>query len=235
MPTKVVQIYPLGNVTLSQNARSRSIRLSVRQNRKILVSFPLFVTFREAALFAQKHTGWIIEQQKKLTTSLPKFSEESSLQTRFHQVRICRGQEFAVRQQKQAIEIFFPGEKEIDDPQVHDFLQQTIIEVHRREAKLFLPQRLEELAARHGFHYNRVTIRNNRSNWGSCSGRNHISLNLHLMKLPDHLIDFILLHELAHTRVKNHGAEFYRLLDGITNGKARELAREVKTYSPYSM
>lgn len=98
-----------------------------------------------------------------------------------------------------------------------------------------MPQRLEELAARHGFHYNRVTIRNNRSNWGSCSGRNHISLNLHLMKLPDHLIDFILLHELAHTRVKNHGAEFYRLLDGITNGKARELAREVKTYSPYSM
>jgi hypothetical protein len=106
--------------------------------------------------------------------------------------------------------------------------------VYRFEAKKYLPKRLIELASLHGFQYNRVTIRNNKSNWGSCSSQNNINLNLHLMKLPEYLIDYILLHELVHTKEKNHGAGFYAILDRVTGNKARELAKEVKQYSTYT-
>lgn len=85
----------------------------------------------------------------------------------------------------------------------------------RKEAKQWLPQRLESLAQKYGFSYGRVAIKNNRTNWGSCSARNNINLNLHLMRLPEHLRDYVILHELCHLRHHNHGKEFHRLLESI--------------------
>ena len=79
------------------------------------------------------------------------------------------------------------------------------IESLRRQAKKELPVRLAELAARYGFTYNRVAIKHNSSNWGSCSAKNNINLNLNIVRLPEILQDYILLHELCHLRHRNHG------------------------------
>lgn len=86
------------------------------------------------------------------------------------------------------------------------------IEALRKEAKSVLPQRLEELATEHGFKYNRVAIKNAKTRWGSCSFRNNINLNMHLTRLDDDLIDYVILHELCHTVEKNHSARFWALL-----------------------
>jgi predicted metal-dependent hydrolase len=64
------------------------------------------------------------------------------------------------------------------------------------------------LPARHSFHYTGVTVRNTQSRWGSCSAQKHINLSLSLMLLPEHLIDYVLLHELCHTVEMNHGERF---------------------------
>ncbi|MBM3133046.1 MAG: M48 family metallopeptidase [Chloroflexi bacterium] len=88
--------------------------------------------------------------------------------------------------------------------------------------------RLDELAAEHGFVYNRVSLRAQRTRWGSCSEKNNISLNIKLAQLPAHLVDYVLLHELVHTRVKNHGKEFWDELGAHVEGakqKSRELRR----------
>lgn len=69
----------------------------------------------------------------------------------------------------------------------------------RREAVAVLPSRVAELAVRTGLQYRSVTIRATRSKWGSCNGRNDLSLSLYLMTLPEHLRDFVILHELCHT------------------------------------
>lgn len=103
------------------------------------------------------------------------------------------------------------------------------VEKVRREAKAVLPQRLSELAARHGFTYNKVFIKNNRSNWGSCSVRGNINLNLRLALLPPELCDYVLLHELCHLRYPNHGPRFHELLESVCPGH-RALQRRLRSY-----
>ena len=95
----------------------------------------------------------------------------------------------------------------------------------RLKAKAFLPGRLKTLAERYGFRYNRVTIKHNTSNWGSCSSKGNINLNLNLMRVPRPLQDYILLHELTHLRQANHGPAFHAELERLLTdhfGRCRE-------------
>ncbi len=100
--------------------------------------------------------------------------------------------------------------------------------INRAVARRIIVQRLETLAERHGFSFRRVFIRNQKTRWGSCSTQNNINLNLHLVCLPSDLMDYVILHELVHTQIKDHGSQFWdRLAQCIEDPKAldRELTR----------
>lgn len=99
----------------------------------------------------------------------------------------------------------------------------------RQEAKEYLPRRLKELADQYGFTYNQVRIKHNVSNWGSCSAKGNINLNLNLMRLPSELRDYVIVHELCHLRHLNHGPEFHALLKSIIPAY-RDCQRELKNY-----
>lgn len=100
------------------------------------------------------------------------------------------------------------------------------IEQLRERAKRELPERLKELADRYGFKYNRVTIKHNATNWGSCSAKNNINLNLNIVRLPRVLQDYILLHELSHLRHHDHGAAFHLLLEHLCTDNIIRLSDE---------
>lgn len=89
------------------------------------------------------------------------------------------------------------------------------IEALRRKAKEELPPRLAALAARYGFVFNKVTIKHNATNWGSCSSKGNINLNLNIVRLPLVLQDYVLLHELCHLRHQDHGHAFHLLLEHV--------------------
>jgi len=97
------------------------------------------------------------------------------------------------------------------------------------KAREKLKKRLHEMAEEYGFTYNRLFLRQQRTRWGSCSARNNINLNLKLARLPDKLLDYVILHELVHTRIKNHGAKFWAELERLMEG-ARKLDRELGRY-----
>ena len=99
----------------------------------------------------------------------------------------------------------------------------------RREAHEILAARLAKIARRHGYKYNRVSVRNQKTRWGSCSAKNNISLNIKLTLLPDDLCDYILLHELVHTKVKNHGPDFWAEMLRV-EPDARALDKRVNQY-----
>lgn len=109
--------------------------------------------------------------------------------------------------------------------------QRRRIELLREQARNDLPQRIERLARQTGLGYSRLTLRAVKSKWGSCSPTNAISLNIFLMILPEHLRDFVIIHELCHTVEHNHSPRFHALVNRHTQGREREWERELRTYT----
>ena len=106
----------------------------------------------------------------------------------------------------------------------------------KKEATITLSSRTRELALQHGFTapdgsplYKKITLKNNKSNWGSCSAKGNINLNIRLHLLPEHLRDYVILHELCHLRHMNHGPEFKKLLSSLC--PRTELKRELVKYT----
>lgn len=100
----------------------------------------------------------------------------------------------------------------------------ALVQRLREEASALLPGKLSLLAARYGFSYGRVCIKHNSSNWGSCSARGNINLNLNLVRLPEPLCDYVLLHELCHLRYLDHGPRFHELLERLCADNLGRLA-----------
>jgi len=93
--------------------------------------------------------------------------------------------------------------------------------IDRKKARRQLVGRLNKLAINHGFTFNRVSMRSQRTRWGSCSRNSNISLNVKLVLLSEDLVDYVILHELVHTRIHNHNKSFWEELDRyVENSKA---------------
>ncbi len=127
------------------------------------------------------------------------------------------------------MQIFYPATFQTNNPKVQDLIRKAIEKTLLLESKQYLPQRVALLAQKHGFSYQKISFRNAQTRWGSCAHNNNISLNIHLMRLPEHLSDYVILHELCHTREKNHGPKFKALLNQVTGG-AKQLESEIKKY-----
>jgi len=102
-------------------------------------------------------------------------------------------------------------------------------EINREIARKILCRRIGELAQLHNFVYNRVSIRKQKTRWGSCSSKNNINLNMNLLHLPSELMDYVLLHELVHTRVKDHSKDFWNELNTVVPN-ARQIDKKLKDY-----
>jgi hypothetical protein len=101
--------------------------------------------------------------------------------------------------------------------------------IDKVKAKSRLVGRLKYLAEKHGFTYNRVFIRNQRTRWGSCSHKNNISLNMKLVLLPEELMDYVILHELVHIHRKDHSKAFWTEMDEFV-GNGKKVSSMLKKY-----
>ena len=104
--------------------------------------------------------------------------------------------------------------------------------IHRASAKKHLIDRLNYLSQAHGFKYNRIFVKSQKTRWGSCSGKNNINLNINLIRLPDELIDYTILHELVHTRIKNHSRQFWDQMNKLM-GDSKKLDSKLNDYRVY--
>lgn len=140
-------------------------------------------------------------------------------------------EQFTVRIQEEETVIYCPQQTDFTQEKVQDLLKNAIIRALKRRATEYLPFVLKELANRYNLPYKRLKITGSRGRWGSCSALKSINLSCYLMLLPPHLMDYVMLHELAHTREMNHGPRFWELLDGMTEGQAKKLRKELREYS----
>ena len=116
-------------------------------------------------------------------------------------------------------------------PQLPPEERKARVEELRRAAKADLPGRIARLSEATGLKYEKLSIRASRTKWGSCSGRNHISLSLFLMTLPEHLRDYVIIHELCHTVHHNHSPRFHALVDRLVGGCENALNKELRAFT----
>jgi predicted metal-dependent hydrolase len=234
--SKTVFMPGIGDVLLSKNKLSRGISIKVKAGGKIRVSLPWRASFSEAETFLIKKQDWIksaIEKMAELSNSKRTiFDQNKENVTLFHHLEIAthESNQILLRVSGNIISVKHPPSIDVKDQLVQDAIKKGILFAMKREAKKYLPLRLKELAEEKGLHYNRVSIRDTKTRWGSCSGTNNINLSLHLMKLPLHLIDYVILHELAHTIHKNHSRDFWEYLEVLTEN-SKKSAKEMKYYS----
>ena len=110
-----------------------------------------------------------------------------------------------------------------------NYPQQNLLPINKKEAKTVLTERLNFLAQKYRFSYNRLFIRNQKTRWGSCSSKNNISLNINLIRLPQKLQDYVIIHELVHIRHKNHSKKFWAEMDRYV-GDGKKLRKEMRKY-----
>ena len=133
--------------------------------------------------------------------------------------------------EEQSVVIGYPEMASLQKSEISDRIRFAVEGVLRYEAKRYLPGRTRELASQMGYSCKAITIKNNKTNWGSCSGLKNINLNLHLMRLPDRMIDYIIVHELIHTIIPNHGHLFKAKLKSHFPD-SDELDKDIKKFRP---
>ncbi len=94
-------------------------------------------------------------------------------------------------------------------------IRAAIESFYHENAKAYLPRRLHELAKMHGFRYEGVRVKNQKTRWGSCSAKRNINLNMRLMMAPDDAIDYVIIHELCHLRELHHNKAFWALVESL--------------------
>lgn len=223
----------IGNIKLTRRRNSNRISMRVAADGMLSVNCPWNMPQRDVIDFVNKNSQWAEVNRKKMESRKRAYTAGSSIKTRYHNIEIISSDIDKCRANlsKNNVVIILPQARPIDNIDNQTFINNVLSEIYRREAKSYLPDRVAELAEKHGFVYKKVFIKKLKSKWGSCSSEGNINLNLHLMSLPDNLIDYIILHELTHTIEMNHGAGFWNILNKLTNNQARALDKEVKHHS----
>ena len=229
---KIISHSEFGTITFRKRKGLRNVSIIIKSCDTVTVSLPYRLSYTEAQKFVTEKTEWIRKTQKKLNAVRPTFFDETTnFSTHSHTLKILQHNENTVRRVITAdgfLTIYYPHTADIKSPKLQKIFQNCVLETLYIEAKQYLPQRTQFLADKYNFKYKRLRIKNNLTNLGSCSYDNNINLNLHIMRLSDELIDYVILHELCHTIEKNHGERFWKLLDSVTNNNARKLSKEAK-------
>ena len=218
MPTeKIIYIKDIGEISLRKDKRFKRLSIRMAPTKGIWINLPNGVSEKEAIKFAFENKDWILTSKQKKEAKESQqtiFDCNTKFKTKYHELRITQvnTKSYSSRLNNGTLEVIYPLGMEVVNEDLQEFIRKSIIETLRREAKYYLPKRLEYLAKNHGFKYTSLQIKNTKSRWGSCSHDNKINLSLHLMRLPEDLSDMVILHELCHTVIKNHSSQFWELL-----------------------
>lgn len=220
----------IGRVVFTKRKASRHIRLRITHNGTPHVSMPFWLSYAVAIKFAQSKVDWIVKHKSDLSISEHQHGQRIGKTHRLVYEPASNGK-LRTRVIGNEAFVYLPVNTNLNDKNVKDITEKLIVKLLKKQSESLLPQRLEYLAKSNNFSYNKVKISKMRSRWGSCSNEKLITLNCFLIQLPWELIDYVLLHELAHTKVLSHSSEFWEVLESVLpNAKAKR--KQIKKYHP---
>jgi len=228
MANKSVDIPGVGVVVLTKRKSSTNIRMSFGKDGSIRVSIPFWLPYQAGIEFARSRTDWIAKNRPS-TKPLIKDNDRIGKAHRVNFVTNPTIAKTTVRTSQLKIVVSYPNTVQFTSKDVQSAAERGAIKALKKQSDRLLPTRLESLAKQHGFSYKSVSSKRLSSRWGSCSANKHVTLNIFLMQLPWHLIDYVLLHELTHTEHLDHSSSFWAKFEEVLPG-AKIIRRELKTH-----
>ncbi|GHT34394.1 zinc protease [Bacteroidia bacterium] len=223
----------LGTVTLRIHPRAKYYSLKV-VNGVVIATMPPGGDPKRLLAFIKERKQALLDALKKAPAVKPLLSDATVMQTNTFKVEITCTERDNFYMQLDAklgvLHISCPKATNFEDKRVQQILHSFLERALRHEAKRILPSRIHALSEQYNFSFNRLRIANTKSRWGSCSTNCNISLSLSLMLLPDHLVNYVILHELCHTVEMNHSDRFWSLMNSVTNNQALTLRHELRNY-----
>lgn len=221
----------LGLIHYRVNARAKHIILRP-DSRGVLITFPPYCTEQAVAEALEKFRASLAEKRTELFSHRIidwNFRIEAPLLHFSLQEGV--GTQFTLRQKEGEAVLVCPPNTHFTQPGMQEWLEKVVVRVLVHQAQVSLLPRLRALSERVHLPYEKGGIRNSKGRWGSCSGRKSINLSCYTLLLPQELMEYVMLHELMHTREMNHGDRFWSGLDALTGGRAKQLDKALNDYT----
>ncbi len=229
MSQKTIDIPGIGEVVLAKRRGSRSLRLTIQPDGRVRVGMPYWAPYSMAIKFALSKSDWInrhAQKQRYLLTHGSRIGKSYRLE---FVARPVSARVASTRLGSGTIRV--ASHLDLNSAEIQAAAAKACERALKKEAQDLLSRRLERLAAQNGFKYRGLRIKRLTSRWGSCSADDVITLNYFLTQLPWNLIDYVILHELVHTRQRSHSPSFWAQLEAVLPG-AKQLRREIRRYRP---
>lgn len=230
MAYKEFELDEVGPVTVYKRRGSSSIRLTLASDGKVKVTIPSWASFRAGLSFAESRQSWIIENRPVAEQTL-KEGQAVGKAHRLHFVADATVGSVTTRARGSQVVITYPAYRSIHDDAVQLAAQKAAFRALKQEAAKLLKIRLDELAQKYGYEYRSLAVKRLKGRWGSCDQDKNIVLNIFLMQVPWDLIDYVIMHELAHTRVMQHGTPFWDEMERHLPN-AKHLRKRINQYRP---
>ncbi len=225
----VIQDDEFGKIVVRRSPRATQVRLRVAPDGTLRASLPMYAPLFLIKRLVKSSREQLRELRKQ---SHPVSSYYSGMQIgKSHSLIVVPGNALSVKREGRQIVASLPENLSIENPVVGQKIRDVVAAALRIEAKSYLPRRLAYIASQHGFSYGKVRFSHASGRWGSCSAEKTISLNIALMKLPFELIDYVIIHELAHTQELNHSTIFWQIVEKA-DPLYKEHRRRLKTETP---
>lgn len=230
MPTNSFCDKQFGEVKVRYNVRARRVIFRVKDGA-LLITAPVATSLISLQKALDEKREAISKLFLKATTKT--LQPGDVIETRCFTIKIHTHQVFTkmlFSLKEGVLNVYIPQQVKIEDAQFQKLLKQNILKIAKRVSYPYLSARLKELAQSKGLTYNKFSVSTARTRMGVCTGKRDISLSAYLIFYPQHLVDYVILHELAHLTEMNHGPRFHALCNTYCNGKERELEREFKGF-----
>ena len=206
------------NELLIQNkvirCKRKTISLQITIDGEFIIRAPMRCSDKEIFGFVKKKASWIIEKRQEnsknfITPLTFQVDETISLLGVKYNIKLSKARRSKIEENT----IILPSSQ----PKLH------LVQLLKQFAKDYLTKRVMLLAADYGFEYARVGISSAKSCWGSCGYNNNLNFTYKLMLCPVAVVDYIIVHELCHTRIKNHSEKFWEMVENfVPNYKEHE-------------
>jgi predicted metal-dependent hydrolase len=231
MPHKEFDVNGIGKIEIYKRRNNRSLRLTVANDGSIRLTMPLWTPYRIGVAFLNSKIDWISKQCQKRTKTL---IYNGAPIGKSHHIFFKFIDDFvpvscSIKQND--IIVKYGLANDINDTSVQSKAEAACFKALKTQSLKLLDYRLKELAELHDFNFKQFKVKKLKSRWGSCDQQHNLVFNIFLIQLPWNLIDYVILHELTHTKVLHHGPSFWNELLKI-EPKAKLLRKDLKMFHP---